>query len=146
MRALAPSGAMRPCARPEGLRGLRIMRKPTAALLALMLSSGLAPARGGTMPSPRYASPSPPQYAFTQERARIPMRDGVTLAVTLYRPRGAPRGSRFPVILNYLPYRKDDDEAPEQYGIFSYFARRGFVGAAVDIRGFGESGGTPPDR
>lgn len=98
------------------------------------------------MPPPRYASPSPPQYAFTQERARIPMRDGVTLAVTLYRPRGAPRGSRFPVILNYLPYRKDDDEAPEQYGIFSYFARRGFVGAAVDIRGFGESGGTPPDR
>src|SRR6185312_14315020 len=136
---------MRPCARSEGLRGLRVMCRPTAALLILMLSAGLAPARGGAM-LPHYASPSPPRYTFTRERARIPMRDGITLAVTLYMPHGAPRSTRFPVILNYLPYRKDDDEAPEQYGIFSYFARRGFVGAAVDIRGFGESGGTPPDR
>jgi predicted acyl esterase len=95
---------------------------------------------------PKYESPSPAQYGFTMERARIPMPDGVALAVTLYMPQGAPRGARFPVILNYLPYRKDDDEAQEQYGLFSYFARRGFVGAAVDIRGFGNSGGAQPRR
>ncbi|MGH8319021.1 MAG: CocE/NonD family hydrolase [Steroidobacteraceae bacterium] len=115
------------------------MRKATAAALFLVLSSILGRAHG-------YESPSPPQYGFTLERTGIRMPDGVTLAVTLYMPKGAAPGARFPALLNYLPYRKDDDEAQEQYGLFSYFARRGFVGAAVDIRGFGDSGGTPPDR
>jgi len=120
------------------------MRRTLTTLLVLLLTVGIAPARDAARA--QYESPSPARYGFTLERARIPMADGVALAVTLYRPKGAPRGARFPVILNYLPYRKDDDEAQEQYGLFSYFARRGFVGAAVDIRGFGESGGVPPDR
>ena len=115
------------------------MRKAPAAVLLLVLSASPGHAEA-------YESPSPPAYGFTLERATIPMRDGVTLAVTLYMPQGAPHGAHFPALLNYLPYRKDDDEAQEQYGLFSYFARRGFVGAAVDIRGFGASGGTPPDR
>jgi predicted acyl esterase len=116
-----------------------MMRKMTAALLILGWSAALAQAHAHQIPSPA-------QYAFKMVRTRIPMRDGITLAATLYVPRGAPRGTRFPVLLNYLPYRKDDDEAQSQYGMFSYFARRGYVGAAVDIRGFGDSGGTPPDR
>lgn len=116
------------------------MRKSTAAAaLLFLLFAGLHRAHGAE-------SPSPPVYGLTLKRATIPMRDGVALAVTLYLPRGAIKGARFPAILNYLPYRKDDDEAQEQYGLFSYFARRGFVGAAVDIRGFGDSGGTPPGR
>jgi uncharacterized protein len=116
-----------------------LLRRSIVAALILVLSPSLAASRASE-------SPSPPQYGFTLKRAGIPMRDGVTLAVTLYLPKGAPAGARFPVLLNYLPYRKDDDEAQEQYGLFSYFARRGFVGAAVDIRGFGNSGGVPPDR
>ncbi|MBW4050981.1 MAG: CocE/NonD family hydrolase [Proteobacteria bacterium] len=115
------------------------MNNPAAAVLLLALSASLASAR-------TYESPSPPRYGFTLETTRIPMRDGIALAVTLYMPKDAPPDKRFPVLLNYLPYRKDDDEAQEQYGLFSYFARRGYVGAAVDIRGFGNSGGTPPDR
>jgi predicted acyl esterase len=115
------------------------MRSSAAAVLLLALSASLTTARA-------YDSPSPPRYRFTLVRTRIPMNDGVTLAVTLYMPKGAPRGERFPALLNYLPYRKDDDEAQEQYGLFSYFARRGYVGAAVDIRGFGNSTGAPPDR
>ena len=115
------------------------MRKATAAALFLALAASLGRALG-------YESPSAPVYGLTLAQATIPMPDGVTLAVTLYMPKGAPRGARFPALLNYLPYRKDDDEAQEQYGLFSYFARRGIVGAAVDIRGFGASGGTPPDR
>lgn len=123
------------------------MRRSMTAVLAVLLSLSLAPVRGGaSTPPPRYERPSPPQYGFTMKRTSIPMRDGVRLAVTLYMPTGAAHGTRFPALLNYLPYRKDDDEAQGQYGIFSYFARRGFVGAAVDIRGFGDSGGTPPDR
>jgi predicted acyl esterase len=115
------------------------MRSAAATALLLVLAAGLLPARA-------YERPSPPRYGFTLQRARIPMPDGVMLAVTLYLPEDAPPGKRFPALLNYLPYRKDDDEAQEQYGLFSYFARRGYVGAAVDIRGFGDSGGTPPDR
>ncbi|HEX5207827.1 MAG TPA: CocE/NonD family hydrolase [Steroidobacteraceae bacterium] len=115
------------------------MRNTWAVVLVLVLSA--SPGRAQA-----YEKPSPPVYGFTLERATIPMRDGVTLAVTLYMPKGGPHGVRFPALLNYLPYRKDDDEIEEQYGLFSYFARRGFVGAAVDIRGFGASGGTPPNR
>ena len=123
------------------------MHKTSTTIFLLLLSVGFAPARSHASPAaPRYDAPSPPRYQFTLERASIPMSDGVKLAVTLYMPRGAPTGTRFPVILNYLPYRKDDDEAQDQYGMFAYFARRGFVGAAVDIRGFGESGGATPDR
>jgi len=90
--------------------------------------------------------PSPAQYGFRLVKTTIPMHDGVKLAVTLYMPDGAAKGSRFPALLEYLPYRKDDDEARRDYGAHTYFARRGFVGARVDIRGFGTSEGTPPDR
>ncbi len=123
------------------------MRRPTVTTLILLLSARLAPAQGtaGASP-PQYEAPSPPRYGFTMERTRIRMHDGVTLAATLYMPTGAARGARCPVLLEYLPYRKDDGDAQEDYGLFSYFARRGFVGASVDIRGFGDSGGTPPDR
>jgi putative CocE/NonD family hydrolase len=90
--------------------------------------------------------PSPPAYDVHLEKAWIPMKDGVRLAVTLYRPVARKSGERFPALLEYLPYRKDDDEAVRDYGNHMYFARRGYVGARVDIRGFGASEGTPPDR
>jgi len=90
--------------------------------------------------------PSRPAYGVRLQKTWIPMKDGVRLAVTLYMPTGGKSGERFPALLEYLPYRKDDDEAVRDYGTHSYFAKRGFVGARVDIRGFGMSEGTPPDR
>jgi predicted acyl esterase len=90
--------------------------------------------------------PSPPAYDVHLEKTWIPMKDGVRLAVTLYRPVAHQSGERFPALLEYLPYRKDDDEAVRDYGNHMYFARRGYVGARVDIRGFGASEGAPPDR
>jgi hypothetical protein len=90
--------------------------------------------------------PSAPAYGAHLEKAWIPMKDGVRLAVTLYMPDSRKAGERFPALLEYLPYRKDDDEAARDFGTHMYFARRGYVGARVDIRGFGESEGTPPDR
>ena len=87
-----------------------------------------------------------PLYGVHLQKAWIPMHDGVRLAVTLYMPEGAARGAHFPALLEYLPYRKDDDEAARDFGTHSYFARHGFVGARVDIRGFGNSEGTPPER
>ena len=74
------------------------------------------------------------------------MKDGVRLAATLYMPDGAKPGEKFPALLDYLPYRKDDATAAEDYPKNAYFARRGYVGVRVDIRGFGTSEGRPTDR
>ena len=90
--------------------------------------------------------PSPPIYGVRMENIWIPMKDGVRLAATLYMPDGAKPGERFPVLLEYLPYRKDDGTASGDYPKHSYFARRGYVSARVDIRGFGASEGVPPER
>jgi uncharacterized protein len=90
--------------------------------------------------------PSPPIYGVRMEQAWIPMKDGVHLAATLYMPDGAKPGEKFPALLEYLPYRKDDGTAAEDYPHHAYFARRGYVGARVDIRGFGASEGSPPER
>ena len=80
------------------------------------------------------------------ERVWIPMKDNVRLAATLYMPDGAKPGDKFPAVLDYLPYRKDDSTAAGDYPKNAYFARRGYVGARVDIRGFGASEGRPTDR
>jgi uncharacterized protein len=80
------------------------------------------------------------------DQAWIPMKDGVRLAATLYMPDGAKPGEKFPALLEYLPYRKDDGTAAGDYPKHTYFARRGYVSVRVDIRGFGASEGVPPER
>ena len=92
------------------------------------------------------ATPSPPTYGVRMENVWIPMKDGVRLAATLYMPDGAKPGEKFPALLDYLPYRKDDSTAAGDYPKNAYFARRGYVAARVDIRGFGASEGAPTDR
>lgn len=74
------------------------------------------------------------------------MPDGVRLAATLYMPDGARPNDKFPAVLEYLPYRKDDGTAARDYPIHTYFAHRGYVSVRVDIRGFGASEGAPTDR
>jgi len=101
-----------------------------AAILAQQPASALAPANRGV----RVMSTS------------IAMPDGVLLAATLYMPADLRPRERVPALLEYLPYRKDDDTASGDYGKHAYFARHGYVGVRVDIRGFGASGGTPPTR
>jgi uncharacterized protein len=90
--------------------------------------------------------PSPSSYGVRIEQAWIPMKDGVRLAATLYMPDGTKPGEKFPALLEYLPYRKDDGTAAGDYSKHAYFARRGYVGVRVDIRGFGASEGVPPER
>jgi uncharacterized protein len=89
---------------------------------------------------------SPPIFGVRLVKIWIPMKDGVRLAATLYMPEGANPGDKFPAVLEYLPYRKDDGTALGDYPKHAYFARRGYVGARVDIRGFGNSEGIPPNR
>lgn len=77
----------------------------------------------------------------------IPMRDGVRLAADLYMPHGeaATQGrDRFPVVMDYIPYRKD--EANPSYDYYSYLPRHGYIVARVDIRGTGASEGVSVDE
>ncbi|MCJ7592899.1 MAG: CocE/NonD family hydrolase, partial [Woeseiaceae bacterium] len=73
--------------------------------------------------------------------AWITMPDGVRLAADLYMPAGARRSDRFPVLLEYLPYRKDESRA-RNFSLYSYFLDHGYVVARVDMRGTGNSDGT----
>ena len=98
------------------------------------------------MPAFATEPPSPPAYGVRMVQAWIPMKDGVRLAATLYMPDGAKPGEKFPALLDYLPYRKDDATAAGDYPKHAYFARRGYVSTRVDIRGFGTSEGIPPNR
>jgi uncharacterized protein len=73
----------------------------------------------------------------------IPMPDGVALAATLYLPPGTDTAP-VPVVLEYLPYRKDD-AVGRNLELNSYLTRRGIAGARVDIRGTGKSEGALPE-
>lgn len=86
-------------------------------------------------------SPSPPAFDVVLEEAWIPMRDGIRLAADLWRPKGAGEKGRFPVLLEYLPYRKTESRGA-RYSLYGYFVRRGYIVARVDIRGTGNSEGT----
>ena len=116
------------------------MKSALLALLLLAATAVQAATKGTPLP------PSPPRYGFEVEEARIQLGDGTRLAATLYRPAGAKRGERFPALLEYLPYRKDDDTLTRDPEAHAWFARRGYVSVRVDIRGFGNSEGHPTDR
>jgi uncharacterized protein len=69
----------------------------------------------------------------------IPMPDGVRLAADLYRPAraGAAAAGRFPALLTRTPYNKDGIS-----GEGRYYAERGYVVIANDVRGRYASEGT----
>ncbi len=83
------------------------------------------------------------RYPLLRERnLRIPMPDGVTLAADLFRP-DAP--GQFPVVIEYLPYRKNDTTWQGWFG-HRYLAERGFVSVRIDVRGTGDSEGQALDE
>src|SRR5690348_7737026 len=67
--------------------------------------------------------------------AKIPMRDGVSLNATIFRPHA--QKESLPAVFTLTPYIGDGytDRAV-------YFAQHGYVYALVDVRGRGNSGGT----
>lgn len=77
------------------------------------------------------------------KNARIPMRDGVRLAADLYLP-PSPAGESFPVVLEYIPYRKDD--VGENPRFYQELVTAEYVVARVDIRGTGGSEGVSVDE
>jgi putative CocE/NonD family hydrolase len=83
-------------------------------------------------------------YEFVVEDGTLEMKDGVHLAVTYYRPVAKKPGETFPVIMEKVPYRKDDFFTLGDYEYGAYFAKHGYVVARVDVRGTGGSGGPIP--
>ena len=70
---------------------------------------------------------------------RVPMRDGITLSVDVFRPAtSTDAGNRYPVILTRTPYLKANERIIETG---KYFAERGYVFVAMDVRGRGDSDG-----
>lgn len=129
-----------PRVRPKGLAPWPEQRRGVWLILIFALTT-LAPTAEAQTKS------SPPIYpSMVKVQSSIPMKDGVRLAVNLYMPQGAKPDDKFPAILEYLPYRKDDWTLERDWNLHSYFVRRGYVTARVDIRGTGASEGAPPDR
>jgi hypothetical protein len=116
---------------------IRLAASAAVALLCFLVF----PAIAATPRSPQREPPSPPTFDVALEEAWIPMGDGVRLAADLWRPKGKGDRGRFPVLLEYLPYRKTESRSGS-YSLYSWFVRRGYVVARVDIRGTGNSEGT----
>ncbi|HEU4400854.1 MAG TPA: CocE/NonD family hydrolase [Candidatus Polarisedimenticolia bacterium] len=121
--------------RSPGASGWSVVALGT--LLATLLAA--PPARAA-------AAGSPSLYKMKIEHTVIPLHDGVRLAADLFMPDGAKPRAKFPAILEYLPYRKDDGGLDRDYLFYSYMVPRGYVCARVDIRGTGQSEGRTPDR
>src|ERR1700752_4959548 len=114
------------------------------ALALALLSTAPALARDAGVSDPHAGDRSAGNRGVRLVQPSIPMPDDVRLAATLYLPADLRPGEQVPALLEYLPYRKDDDQP--NYANHAYFARHGYVGVRVDIRGFGNSGGAPPTR
>lgn len=98
----------------------------TACGLLLLVVAVAAP--------PLQAAPDTETPVALQWGVRIPLRDGVELQATLYRPQE--QREALPCILSLTPYI-----AQNYHDRGMYFAAHGYVFASVDVRGRGNSGG-----
>jgi len=86
------------------------------------------------------------EHKVAIDRTTVEMDDGVKLAVTFYKPADASPEKKVPIVINMVPYRKDDIFYAGDYGPYSYLAERGIACARIDIRGTGGSDGVLVDR
>jgi putative CocE/NonD family hydrolase len=116
-------------------------RTARMAMLAVgyVLTLGWLASRDTRAQGPQPAK-QPAEYGVVVEtNVMIPMRDGVRLAADVYRPArdGKPAPSRFPAVLTRTPYDKTGAKGEGQY-----YAERGYVVVANDVRGRYASEGT----
>ena len=81
---------------------------------------------------------------MAERRSWIPMEDGVRLAASVFLPDQARSGGKVPVVLEALPYRKDDATASYRPEYERLSSQHGYAVARVDLRGTGSSEGWPP--
>lgn len=79
------------------------------------------------------------------ENTWIPVSDGNRLAAKVWIPDTAEKNP-VPAILEYIPYRKRDFKAVRDAQTYDFFARNGYAGVRVDIRGSGDSEGILRDE
>ena len=113
-------------------------------LLAALITVSLCGA-GATGAQSQSPSSQPPAQGESPESAgtpvdlvwglKIPLRDGVRLNGTVYKPAG--QAGPLPVIFTLTPYISDSYHERAMY-----FAQHGYVFVLVDVRGRGNSGGT----
>jgi putative CocE/NonD family hydrolase len=85
-------------------------------------------------------SSRPAEFGVVVEKnVIVPVRDSVRLAADIYRPArdGTPAAGKFPALLTRTPYNKDGVNADGRY-----YAERGYVVVANDVRGRYASEGT----
>ncbi len=79
---------------------------------------------------------------MAERSVRIPMADGVELALSLFLPEGGPQ----PCLLEALPYRKDDLTSSYAQSYRALRDTYGYAVCRVDLRGTGSSGGDATDE
>jgi hypothetical protein len=82
----------------------------------------------------------PHDVVLFQENLMIPMRDGVKLAVDVYRPaaNGIPIEEKLPILLQRTPYNKKNKTFVEEA---KFFAQQGYIAVIQDCRGrYGSEG------
>jgi uncharacterized protein len=81
-----------------------------------------------------------PRDVRTIEHLWIPLRDGCRLAARVWLPSDAEEHP-VPVIMEYIPYRKNEGTAVSDALRHPYFAGHGYASVRVDLRGSGDSEG-----
>ncbi len=100
----------------------------------------VGPILPGGLAQPPKVSPRQADFGVVVEKnVMIPIPDGVRLAADIYRParEAKPAAGRFPAVLTRTPYDKDNTAIEARY-----YAERGYVVVANDVRGRYASDGT----
>lgn len=103
-------------------------------LTSMLLIAMLAPCSGMAEQAEQATASAKPGEIQMQFGVQIPLRDGVKLGATIYKPLHMDKP--LPVVLYLSPY-PGDPEHPSG----TYYARRGYIYAHVDVRGRGDSQG-----
>lgn len=87
-------------------------------------------------------------HETTHEDTRIPLSDGARLYARVWRPVDCGPGTALgpvPALLEYTPYRLTDATAARDAQRHPWYAGHGYASVRVDVRGHGNSEGTPGD-
>ena len=87
-----------------------------------------------------------PRAVRVIENEWIELSDGIRLAARIWMPADASHVAPAPAVLEYIPYRKDDDTLAQDTLRHAYFAEHGYVSVRVDLRGSGSSEGVLTDE